>query len=238
LFAANTIIHLVVATKEQEYRKLIIMPFTPEQLKELASQLSKPSGEQGIEVANMMHDSNLGMIISTVNALNIGDNDSILELGHGNGKHIPQILDQANNVNYQGLEIAELMKQEAENQNLANASFKLYDGQNIPFKDDSFTKAMTVNTIYFWQKPVDLLNEVYRVLKKDGIFCIGFAQKEFMETLPFTQHGFNLYDHAKLEHLVKETSLELVGLTAHSEKVRSKADEMVERTYTVATLKK
>jgi hypothetical protein len=41
------------------------MPFTPEQLKELASQLSKPSGEQGIEVANMMHDSNLGMTIST-----------------------------------------------------------------------------------------------------------------------------------------------------------------------------
>ena len=45
------------------------MPFTPEQLKELASQLSKPSGEQGIEVANMMHDSNLGMTISTAQRL-------------------------------------------------------------------------------------------------------------------------------------------------------------------------
>ena len=59
-----------------------------------------------------------------------------------------------------------------------------------------------------------------------------------METLPFTQHGFNLYDHAKLEQLVKETSFELVGLTVHSEKVRSKADDMVERIYTVAILKK
>lgn len=214
------------------------MPFTTEQLKELASQLSKPSGEQGIEVANMMHDSNLGMTISTVNELNIGDNDSILELGHANGKHIAQILDQAKNTTYYGLEIAELMKQEAENQKLANTSFKLYDGQNIPFEDDSFTKAMTVNTIYFWQKPVELLNEVYRVLKNGGIFCIGFAQKEFMETLPFTQHGFNLYNHEKLQQLVAETSFELVSFTEHVEKVRSKADEMVERNYTVATLKK
>ena len=59
-----------------------------------------------------------------------------------------------------------------------------------------------------------------------------------METLPFTQHGFNLYNHAKLEELVKETSFELVSFTEHVEKVRSKADEMVERNYTVATLKK
>ena len=59
-----------------------------------------------------------------------------------------------------------------------------------------------------------------------------------METLPFTQHGFNLYDHTKFEQLVKQTPFELVGLIAHLEKVRSKADEMVERTYAVATLKK
>lgn len=212
------------------------MPFTPEQLKELATQLSKPSGEQGVEVANMMHDSNLGMTMSTANALKISDNDSILELGHGNGKHITQVLAQAKNVDYQGLEIAELMKQEAENQNLVNASFVLYDGQNIPFKDNSFTKAMTVNTIYFWQKPVELLNEVYRVLMPFGIFCIGFAQKEFMEMLPFTQHGFTLYNDEKLSSLIGQTDFKIAKLESHTEKVRSKADEMVDRTYTVASL--
>lgn len=229
---------MVVATKKQKHRTLISMSFTPEQLKELASQLSKPNGAQGIDVANMMHDSNIGMTMSTASALKISDSDHILELGHGNGKHIAQILAHAKNIKYQGLEIAELMKQEAESQNLANAKFDLYDGQNIPFNNDSFTKAMTVNTIYFWEKPIELLNEVYRVLKNDGIFCIGFAQKEFMETLPFTQHGFNLYNHKKLQQLVAETSFELVSFTEHVEQVRSKADEMVERAYTVATLRK
>lgn len=214
------------------------MSFTEEQLKELATQLSKPSGEQGISVANMMHDSNIGMTMSTVSALAITANDELLELGHGNGKHIPTVQAKADNVKYTGLEIAELMKSEAESQGLAHATFYLYDGQHIPLSKDSFTKAFTVNTIYFWQDPIQLLNEVYRVLKPNGIFCIGFAQKEFMQMLPFTQHGFNLYDDQKLIDLVKQTPFKLAALSSYSEQVRSKADEMVERIYTVATLNK
>lgn len=214
------------------------MSLTEEQLKGLAEQLSNPNGEHGISVANMMHESNIGMTMSTVNALKITANDQVLELGHGNGKHIAEILQKAANVTYTGLEISELMKYEAESQNLANAQFYLYDGSKIPFNANTFTKVMTVNTIYFWTAPVLLLNEIYNVLTRGGILCIGFAQKEFMEMLPFTQHGFNLYDNAKLESLVSETPFKLIDLTAHTEKVRSKADEMVERTYTVATLTK
>ncbi|TKC04593.1 class I SAM-dependent methyltransferase [Pedobacter polaris] len=214
------------------------MSLTEEQLKELASQLSKPNGEQGINVGNMMHDSNIGMTMSTANALKIADNDQILELGHGNGKHIKSILNQALNVSYFGLEIAELMKKEAASQDLNNTSFYLYDGEKIPFVENTFHKAMTVNTIYFWKNPVDLLNEIYNVLKPEGIFCIGFAQKEFMKMLPFTQHGFNLYDDVKFKELVNKTPFKLISLTQHTEKVKSKADEMIDRAYTVATLQK
>ena len=214
------------------------MSFTEEQLKEMAIQLSCPSGDNGVGVANLMHDTNFGMTKSTIDALNIIDNDSVLELGHGNGKHISTIIQAATAVSYHGLEISELMQQEAAALHITNSSFYSYDGENIPFEDEKFSKAMTVNTIYFWKNPVQLLNEVYRVLKTDGLFCITFAQKDFMEMLPFTQHGFNLYDDQKLEDLVKQSSFKLINFTAHTEQVKSKADEMVERPYTVATLQK
>jgi ubiquinone/menaquinone biosynthesis C-methylase UbiE len=214
------------------------MSFTEEQLKEMAIQLSCPRGDNGIGVADMMHDTNFGMTKSTIDALKITDHDSVLELGHGNGKHISTIIQAATAVSYYGLEISELMKQEAAALHIANSSFYSYDGENIPFEDGKFNKAMTVNTIYFWKNPVQLLNEVYRVLKTDGLFCVTFAQKDFMEMLPFTQHGFNLYDNEKLEDLVKQSSFKLVSFTAHTEQVKSKADEMVERAYTVATLQK
>lgn len=212
------------------------MSFTEEQIKEMAQQLSCPNGNGGVEIANLMHDTNFGMTKSTIAALKIVDHDSVLELGHGNGKHISTIIEQAANVSYYGLEISELMKQEAEALNVLNSSFYSYDGETIPFEAAKFSKAMTVNTIYFWKNPAALLNEVERVLKPGGLFCITFAQKEFMETLPFTQHGFNLYDSIKLENLVKQSPFKLAGLTDHTEQVMSKAGETVERLYTVATL--
>lgn len=214
------------------------MSFTEEQSKEMAQQLSCPNGDGGVGIANLMHDTNFGMTKSTINALKIVDHDSVLELGHGNGKHISTIIQAAENVTYSGLEISDLMKQEAESLNIAHSSFHLYNGETIPFKDEQFTKAMTVNTIYFWKKPVALLNEVYRVLKPGGLFCITFAQKEFMEMLPFTQHGFDLYDSAKLEKLVQQSPFQFIDLTNQTELVKSKTDEMVERLYAVATLQK
>ncbi len=214
------------------------MSFTEAQLKEMAQQLSCPNGESGIGMADMMHDTNFGMTKSAIAALEIKDNDAVLELGHGNGKHIETLLHQAKHVNYTGLEIAELMQKQAAALNLPHTSFHLYDGEKIPFKDNQFNKAMTVNTIYFWKHPVQLLNEVYRVLKTDGFFSIVFAQKDFMETLPFTVYGFNLYDNEKLETLVKQSPFKLLSLNHHTEQVKSKAGEMVERLYIVATLQK
>jgi ubiquinone/menaquinone biosynthesis C-methylase UbiE len=214
------------------------MELSEEQLKGFASQLSKPNGEHGINIANMMHVSNFGMTMSTANSLEIADNDMILELGHGGGKHIESILNLAKDLTYVGLEIAELMKQEAESQAINHTSFYLYDGQHIPFENNTFTKAMTVNTIYFWKNPNQLLKEVYRVLKKGGFFAIGFAPKEFMQTLPFTKYGFELYDEQKFQKLIKETPFKIKELTYHNEKVKSRTDEMVDRTYTVAVLHK
>ncbi len=215
------------------------MSFTKEQLQEMAAQLSRPQGDEGIKVATMMHQSNFGMTKSTVKALKIKDNEKILELGHGNGKHIPFVLEQAENVSYCGLEIAETMKKEAEQLNESSAtSFHLFDGTLIPFEDETFEKAFTVNTIYFWENPVQLLENIYRVLKPGGWFAIGYAQREFMEMLPFTKYGFTLYGDNEFQELIAKTSFKLMDLSNHKEQITSKTGDKVERLYTVAILKK
>lgn len=215
------------------------MTFTTEQLQQMASQLSHPKGEEGIGVAEMMHASNFGMTKSTVQALQISTGNQILELGHGSGKHVPFILQQAEEINYDGLEISVLMKSEAERFNSKEqVAFHLYDGHKIPFKDHYFQKALTVNTIYFWKDPLATLKEVERVLQPGGIFCIGFAQKQFMEILPFTKYGFDLYDEDKLRSLVKQSPLQFVKIDHHQEDVTSKTGEVLVRHYSVATLKK
>lgn len=212
-------------------------------LKELANQLGNPKGEIGIEVANMMNTTNIGMTKHAIESLNLEKNDVVLELGHGNCGHLSFLMNEAENLKYFGLEISELMRQEAikSNQNYIennSADFKLYNGTEIPFNDESFDKIFTVNTLYFWQKPNLLLQEIKRVLKPNGIFTLTFADKSFMEKLPFTPFGFNLYSLKDAEKLLQKNEFKIPKSISQTEQVFSKTNEMVNRTFFTVMVEK
>lgn len=126
------------------------------------------------------------------------------------------------------------------NRNFENqADFVLYDGEKLPFKDKAFDKIFTVNTVYFWEKPVDFLNEIHRVLKDNGTLVLTFAQKSFMEKLPFTAYNFTLYSNDEMGQLISESYFKRMKISEKEEKVKSKTgDETIKRNYTVLTIKK
>lgn len=217
--------------------------FSEEELEQLAEQLSCPSGEHGITIANEMNKNNISMTLSTIQAMGLSSGQTILELGHGNAGHLEMLLSEAPNLRYSGLDISELMNQEATRINgtyieKEQASFYLYDGTNIAFNADSFDRIFTVNTLYFWEQPLALLNELHRVLKKGGQCYITFAQKEFLLSLPFTKYKFEAYDNKRITDLVAGTGFEIVSIIDKTEKVKSKIGKEVTRDYTILTLQK
>ncbi|MFH6933643.1 class I SAM-dependent methyltransferase [Flavobacterium sp. FlaQc-30] len=214
-----------------------------EELQAIASQLKLPTGEKGIEIGNMMNETNINMTRHSIQNLNISNEYKILELGHGNAGHVEFLFEQAENLKYYGLEMSELMFQEARqtNRNFVSqkqAFFSLYDGNKIAFENDFFDKIFTVNTIYFWQKPEELLAEIYRVLKPNGNFCLTFAEEDFMKQLPFTQFEFELYSTEKAQELIKKTPFKIVYTETQTEKVKSKTGELVDRAFTTIVLEK
>lgn len=214
-----------------------------EELQAIASQLKHPTGEKGIEMANMMHETNINMTYHSVQNLHIESGNTILELGHGNAGHVAFIFEQAENLKYYGLEMSELMFQEARqiNRNFVSqkqAFFSLYDGNIIPFQDSFFNKIFTVNTIYFWREPEKLLSEIYRVLQPKGVFCITFAEESFMKQLPFTKYEFELYSTEKVEKLIGKTTFKIINKETLTEKVKSKTGELVDRAFTTLVLEK
>jgi len=217
---------------------------TDKELQELASQLRCPNGIKGIEVADLMNKTNFRMIHHSIDRLNLFDNSSILELGHGNCKHLPYVLQQKNNLTYHGLEISELMNSEAKriNQQVIDrqqATFYLYDGQNIPFADCNFDRVFTVNTIYFWFEPKFLMSELYRVIKPKGLLNITFGQGNYMKQQPQTQFGYTLYDNEKIEKLIDSTQFKIVGSDTQTETVKSIAGNgIVDRVFTTFTFEK
>ncbi|WP_291074742.1 MULTISPECIES: hypothetical protein [unclassified Empedobacter] len=82
-------------------------------LQNLAEQLSCPNGDDGIEVGEQINESNFGMIKTTIDHLQLQNKEQILELGHGNCKHLLYVLNQAKDLEYIGLELSQVMKNSA-----------------------------------------------------------------------------------------------------------------------------
>lgn len=213
-----------------------------EDLKILAQNLANPQGEKGIEIGEMMNATNIGMTLESIKTLLIEDNEIILEIGHGNAAHVKSILNKAQNVTYTGIDISETMHHEAKKLNAEfknQADFVLYEGEKLPFEDRTFDKIFTVNTVYFWTKPIEYLNEIYRVLKDNGTFVLTFGQRDFMEKLPFTQFDFTLYNTDEMEETVSKSDFKRMKISEKEEEVKSKTgNETITRNYTVLTIKK
>jgi ubiquinone/menaquinone biosynthesis C-methylase UbiE len=214
---------------------------TDDELKSLASQLRCPSGELGLEVADMMNDSNGPMIKSAISSISPTNGDSYLELGPGNGYHVKELLDKHQDSRYTALDISSDMIKVAQGKNSSyksRAKFMHYNGTDINYPENSFDKIFTVNTLYFWQNPEKLMSELSRVLKPRGVLCIAFGKKSFLETLPFIKHGFTLYETTEVEQLAIKSGLTPLTLVVESDRVLSKAGEEVSRQYNIFTFSK
>ncbi|WP_213278603.1 class I SAM-dependent methyltransferase [Chryseobacterium indologenes] len=213
-----------------------------EELKILAQNLANPQGEKGIEIGEMMNATNIGMTLESIKTLVIDDGQHILEIGHGNAGHLKSIMSLAKNLRYTGIDISETMHNEARklNKEFENqADFILYQGKKLPFQDGTFNKIFTVNTVYFWENPVEFLNEIYRVLKDDGTFVLTFGQRDFMEKLPFTEYDFTLYNNNEMEELISKSHFKRMKTSEKEEEIKSKTgNETIQRIYTILTIKK
>ena len=218
------------------------MELVKEELHEIERQLSCPSGRKGIETAIVMNNTNINMTKASVDALKISNNDVVLELGHGNCGHLNYILKKASKLSYIGLEISETMKLEAEkqlidNQYSSSVSFTLYNGEKLPLKARCIHKIFTVNTLYFWKNPKEFLEEISRVLSKNGICIITFAQKDFMDKLPFVGKKFKVYNTTDFELLVKNSPLKIDQFIHKTEKIKTQTNLLINRNFTIAILK-
>jgi hypothetical protein len=67
---------------------IILDNMDTEKLKILAQNLANPQGEKGIEIGEMMNETNIGMTLESIKMLLIEDDEHILEIGHGNAAHV------------------------------------------------------------------------------------------------------------------------------------------------------
>lgn len=195
---------------------------------ELAKHLKKPSGDAGKKVGVQMNKGNKYICLNSYKVLKPQDNNSILEIGMGNGFFIKDLLSMAKNLTYVGADFSEIMVTEAReiNKGFTNVSFYEASIEKLPFKNEQFDLITTTNTVYFWPNLIENLKELRRVLKPNGKLLIGYRDKDFMDKVEFTNHGFNKYKCEDIEmllsgngfdqldtHKISEPKLEFEGNT-------------------------
>ena len=62
----------------------------------------------------------------------------------------------------------------------------------MPLEDATVDKALTINTIYFWEDLASGFEEIARVLKPEGIFTSTHYTNRALESYSHTQFGYRM----------------------------------------------
>jgi ubiquinone/menaquinone biosynthesis C-methylase UbiE len=112
--------------------------------------------------------------------LKVEPNDSVLEVGAGPGVVIQRLSKLASEGHVAGVDLSREMVAQAGARNeiaIRNGSVDLRQGsvERLPFEDNSFDKALAINSMQVWPDAVAGLREMRRVLKPGGRIALGFT---------------------------------------------------------------
>lgn len=166
------------------------------ELKEIASQLSHPKGDGGIEMGNKMNALNAFITSRTIEALSPQQSEVIAELGPGNGALSESLVDiLGNQGKYYGIEPSDVMAQEA-NQRLSGKTCAIdiihgdHMSANIP--DDSLDGLFAVNVLYFIEDLDEFFQQISGWMKSGSRAVFGVRSDHSLNSLPFIQYEFNV----------------------------------------------
>ena len=74
----------------------------------------------------------------------------------------------------------------------------------LPYEDEMFAAAASINTVYFWEDTVQGLSEIRRVLKPGAFFYNVVYTKEWLDALSYTEKGFQKFEPEELIDLGKQ----------------------------------
>ena len=164
----------------------------------ISRQFAHPSGVGGRLVTLVGSRQNRGLYEAALHLLAATDADRVLDIGCGNGT-VLGLLAARCRAALAGGDPSPAMVSAATARNAAHIragrmTITPGDAAHLGFPDHTFSKALSVNTVYFWADVDQAMAEIRRVLAPGGVFVNALYTNKTLGGLSHTGSGYRFHD--------------------------------------------
>ena len=191
------------------------------ELKEIASQLSHPKGDGGIDMGNKMNALNAFITSRTIETLSPQQNEVIAELGPGNAALSESLVNTlGNHGKYYGIEPSDVMAQEA-SQRLAGKACDIViingDHMSASLPENSVDGLFAVNVLYFIEDLDELFQQISGWMKPGSRVVFGVRSDHSLNSLPFIEYEFNVRSPDSIKECMRDNGFSDVDSSYYDE---------------------
>ena len=139
--------------------------------------------------------------------MSVQADDRIIEIGFGTGKLIYKMAQQIDQGLIEGVDFSKVMvsiAQKRNKKNIAKGRVKIFEGNfdRMPYEKETFSKACSVNTLYFWPAPEHTAEKIADILNPNGRLILAFEDSEQLKQRNLNQEVFHIYSKDEVQNLL------------------------------------
>lgn len=135
---------------------------------------------------------------------------TVLDVGAGTGILAIEFARGIPGVQVIGLDLSdaalELARENAQESGVSSrVSFEKGDAEDMPFENDAFDLVISSNTLHLVKNPIEMFDEIHRVLKPEGRFLISDLRRSWLGI--FVVHMRASYTPGEVKDLLSQSKL-------------------------------
>jgi len=190
----------------------------------VAKQLGHPTGLFSRYAAFTWNRRNAALNDTAFDRLALLPNDRVLEIGFGGGYLLQRMIPIVREGNIAGIDHSEALVGYAQKRfrramHSGRLELKCAAAEALPYPDGCFTKACSINSIFYWQDIPQGLREIQRVLNVQGLLVVCFTCKDSLEKRPFAQ-AIQLLDRDEMVQTLTQSGFQNITTAIFSDPYR------------------